>query len=215
MYQGEIMNFKRARNELNKQHRYKDIQSAAIELLNSHAYVDITLSSIGKHVSFSRANLYTYALTKEEIYLSILKEDIHLITLEMLTLEDIKDIDTFIDHYIQIIIKHPLYLKLGSIMSTIIEVNVSEKVLIDFKLFLLETKRQFDLVIKKLLQKIDGLNQDLIFTYFHTVSTSLYANMYANENQIQLYRLMNYPYQMDQYPQILSVYLKTFMKGLV
>ena len=48
-----------------------EIKAAADELFCSVPYQEITLSTIAGKLSWTRANLYKYVTTKEEIYLEI------------------------------------------------------------------------------------------------------------------------------------------------
>ena len=62
---------KRARSDEQKEERMTQIKKAADELFKSMPYTEITLSTIAEKLDWSRANLYKYVTTKEEIYLEI------------------------------------------------------------------------------------------------------------------------------------------------
>ena len=64
-----MTDFVRARSEEQKQARMAEIKVAADELFCSVPYQEITLSTIAGKLSWTRANLYKYVTTKEEIYL--------------------------------------------------------------------------------------------------------------------------------------------------
>ena len=66
-----MTDFVRARSEEQKQARMAEIKAAADSLFNSVTYQEITLSTIAGKLSWTRANLYKYVTTKEEIYLEI------------------------------------------------------------------------------------------------------------------------------------------------
>ena len=66
-----MTDFVRARSEEQKQARMAEIKAAADELFCSVPYQEITLSTIAGKLSWTRANLYKYVTTKEEIYLEI------------------------------------------------------------------------------------------------------------------------------------------------
>ena len=66
-----MTDFVRARSEEQKQARMAEIKVAADELFCSVPYQEITLSTIAGKLSWTRANLYKYVTTKEEIYLEI------------------------------------------------------------------------------------------------------------------------------------------------
>ena len=72
-----MTDFVRARSEEQKQARMAEIKAAADSLFNSVTYQEITLSTIAGKLSWTRANLYKYVTTKEEIYLEICSDKMH------------------------------------------------------------------------------------------------------------------------------------------
>ena len=72
-----MTDFVRARSEEQKQARMAEIKAAADSLFNSVPYQEITLSTIAGKLSWTRANLYKYVTTKEEIYLEICSDKMH------------------------------------------------------------------------------------------------------------------------------------------
>ena len=69
------MGFIRARSEEQKQVRIQQIIDAAASLYEEVGYDKVTFSQIGRKVSFSRLNLYTYYHCKEDIFLTLLLQD--------------------------------------------------------------------------------------------------------------------------------------------
>ncbi len=61
----------RARKDEHKEERMSQIKGATAELFSSAPYAEITLTTIAEKLSWSRANLYKYVTTKEEIILEI------------------------------------------------------------------------------------------------------------------------------------------------
>ena len=72
-----MTDFVRARSEEQKQARMAEIKAAADSLFNSVTYQEITLSTIAGKLTWTRANLYKYVTTKEEIYLEICSDKMH------------------------------------------------------------------------------------------------------------------------------------------
>jgi TetR/AcrR family transcriptional regulator len=66
----------RARTPDQKERRIRQILSAAVRLLKSQSIDDITMGMIAEEAAFTRSNLYRYFTTREEVFLSILKEDL-------------------------------------------------------------------------------------------------------------------------------------------
>ena len=66
--------FIRARSAEQKEQRMDEVKRAAARLFSTHPYHEITLTTIADELSWSRANLYKYARTKEEIFLSLAED---------------------------------------------------------------------------------------------------------------------------------------------
>ncbi len=61
----------RARSDEHKEERMTQIKEATAELFETTSYVEISLTTIAEKLGWSRANLYKYVTTKEEIILEI------------------------------------------------------------------------------------------------------------------------------------------------
>ena len=64
----------RARSDEHKEERLSQIKEATAELFENAPYTEITLTTIAEKLGWSRANLYKYVTTKEEIFLEISAE---------------------------------------------------------------------------------------------------------------------------------------------
>ena len=64
----------RARSDEHKEERLSQIKEATAELFSAFPYSEITLTTIAEKLGWSRANLYKYVTTKEEIFLEICAE---------------------------------------------------------------------------------------------------------------------------------------------
>ena len=64
----------RARSDEHKEERLSQIKEATAELFAIAPYSEITLTTIAEKLCWSRANLYKYVTTKEEIFLEISAE---------------------------------------------------------------------------------------------------------------------------------------------
>ena len=70
------MDFIRARSGEQKTIRVEQITNAAAELYVEIGYDKITFSEIGRKLNFTRRNLYNYFRCKEDIFLTLLLQDI-------------------------------------------------------------------------------------------------------------------------------------------
>ena len=97
--------FIRARSPEQKEQRLDEIKGAVRRQFAERPYHEITLTTIAEELGWSRANLYKYVTTKEEIFL---------------LLADVAD-------------AHQEYFRLGDLLTTIVETNVTVERLMDFK----------------------------------------------------------------------------------
>lgn len=67
-------NFKRARSASQKEERRKAIKDATMHQFENGNWHDISLGTIAQDVGCTRANMYVYYKTKEEIFLDILSD---------------------------------------------------------------------------------------------------------------------------------------------
>ncbi|WP_252722856.1 TetR family transcriptional regulator [Treponema pedis] len=70
-YSVRIANYIRARSGEHKEERLNQIKSVTASLFESIPYAELTLTTIAEKLGCSRANLYKYISTKEEIILEI------------------------------------------------------------------------------------------------------------------------------------------------
>ena len=70
-YSLTMADYIRARSDEHKEERLSQIKEATAELFESCPYSEITLTTIAEKLGWSRANLYKYVTTKEEIFLEI------------------------------------------------------------------------------------------------------------------------------------------------
>lgn len=74
MYNKTMAEFIRARSETQKEERLSQIKEAATALFATVPYSTITLTTIAEKLGWSRANLYKYVTTKEEIFLEAVSD---------------------------------------------------------------------------------------------------------------------------------------------
>ncbi len=73
-YSPVMADYIRARSDEHKEERLSQIKEATAELFAESPYSEITLTTIAEKLGWSRANLYKYVTTKEEIFLEIAAE---------------------------------------------------------------------------------------------------------------------------------------------
>lgn len=130
------MEFQRARSDEQKDIRIKQISEAALELLKTQKYEDITLAGIAKNLSFTRANLYKYISSKEEIFLYIILDEIKKWKKNLDdNFHDVinPDKEWFAQKWSETVFENRLMIQTLSLLYTIFEKNVTLEKLADFK----------------------------------------------------------------------------------
>lgn len=199
------MGFERARNEEQKNIRIKQITDVARMQFKESKYEDITLASIAKELSFTRANLYKYVSTKEEIFLYIISEDL---TKWVDSLEAVfgaainPDIEDFSKAWSESMFDQMEMIKVLSLLFSVIEKNVTVEKLVPYKIkFYAEMERILNLLgrifpdlTSEQLRKILGMQM-----YFFM---GLYPATTENEVQRQAYEKMGMPYDPPDFKEI-------------
>ena len=134
------MGFIRARSEEQKQVRIQQIIDAAASLYEEVGYDKVTFSQIGRKVSFSRLNLYTYYHCKEDIFLTLLLQDRRKMVEDAKKTfsEVVTDRDAFCHAWAEMLLRHRRMLALFSITNTVILKDASSEM---HRRFRLETSR--------------------------------------------------------------------------
>jgi len=180
------MDFERARSKEQKNIRIKQITDSARKLFETQKYEEITLAGIAKELSFTRANLYKYVATKEEIFLFILIEDISS------WIEDLKkrfsgkeniSAEEFARTWAEVLDSNREMIKVLSLMYSIIEKNVTVDKLVSFKL---EFFREFQKVLDLLKTLLPDIPQEKAYKFIQ-MQTYFVIGLYpaTRENKIQ------------------------------
>lgn len=131
-----MADYKRARTDEQKEERMSQIKQAADTLFKSMPYTDISLSTIAEKLDWSRANLYKYVTTKEEIYLEIVQDLMTGYFNSLLTVfpEDSRlSPQTVAEIWTAQVASHEDYFRYTAFLLTIIERNVTVERLTVFK----------------------------------------------------------------------------------
>lgn len=136
----EDQSYRRARTQEQKSQRLDDILDATEAILDGGSYHDVTMSAIARRVGYSRANLVHYVKSKEEIllllYVRSLKgilEDMRKIDLEPLDTSSIDGLKHIAAILASMLSSHGNFGRLGALLASIIETNVSLECLIECK----------------------------------------------------------------------------------
>lgn len=131
-----VATFKRARSAEQKEARMEEIKQAAAELFATRPYHEITLTTIADKLTWTRANLYKYVTTKEEVFLSLAKDERDAYYDDLLSsfeLGRIYSAPEAAEIWASVMDRNREFFRLHDLLFTIIETNVSLECLIDFK----------------------------------------------------------------------------------
>ena len=169
IYYNFMQDYKRARTDQQKEDRRFQIKKAADELFKSMPYTDITLTTIAEKLEWSRANLYKYASTKEEIYLDIEQDRMKEYFSSLLTAfpKNCRFSDeTAAEIWTAQVISHEDYFRYLAFLLTIIERNVTVERLTVFKKTFYEMtgllKKQISFALGIPEDKAENLNLSII-----------------------------------------------------
>lgn len=174
--------FIRARSDEQKAQRLAEVKAAARKQFAERPYHEITLTTIADELGWSRANLYKYVSTKEEIFL-LLAGDACAEYFDALFAALPEGCGfsaaTVAEIWAGIANAHQEYFRLGDLLSTIIETNVTVERLAVFKQ---GYYRNVDAMAERLPRILDIEPRDvehlLLAVYYH--ATGLVSGCWKN-----------------------------------
>jgi AcrR family transcriptional regulator len=209
--------FQRARNNEQKEIRMQQIMEATLDLYETHPYQKISLSTIAKKLNFTRANLYKYVHTKEEIFLYILIKEAEKFV-EILKKKFPKnktiEVEEFAQIWAETFDQNHRFIELMSIMYSIIQKNVSLSYLIEFKkkfsFFLIEAQsivqNAFPSLSTEVVQKF--LNMQMFY------AMGLYPASIKSKLQKEAIEKSGIPYKTPNFKEEFSNFIVLIIKGL-
>lgn len=150
--------------------RKEEIISACKTLYRDMSFKDITIMKIAEYTTFSRASIYNYFETKEEIFLSILQQEYELWVADLKALTDSRDAmsrDEVARSLASSLSKRTLLLKLMSMNHYDMEENSREERLYEFKIAYGASLRAVDEMLIKFCPDMDErAREDFLYSFF-------------------------------------------------
>ena len=174
--------FIRARSPEQKEQRLDEIKGAVRRQFAERPYHEITLTTIAEELGWSRANLYKYVTTKEEIFLLLTSDECDAYFEALLAAlpegRELSPAETA-DAWAKVADAHQEYFRLGDLLTTIVETNVTVERLMDFKrgyyAHVDEMREHLPQVIGIELEHVEPL---LLAVYYH--ATGLVSSCWSN-----------------------------------
>ncbi|QDV40808.1 Fatty acid metabolism regulator protein [Stieleria neptunia] len=140
------MNWQRARRPEQKAERISTILDAAAELLDDNEYDTISMRDVAKRAGLGKASLYHYFKTKEEVFLALYREELErwleTVTTGLGRLR--KPTPTRVAEMLTSALqRHQRFCRLMVLFAAVLERNLSQAFLVEFKRSLLEPAEAF------------------------------------------------------------------------
>ncbi|MDC7222199.1 MAG: TetR family transcriptional regulator [Spirochaetales bacterium] len=211
------MNFERARSREHKEERREEIMNAALALLEVTDYKKITLAGIAQRLSFTRANLYKYVSSKDEIFLWVILRDIERWIDDLR--ETFKEGQSLTNREIartwaEVAHRHTRLLRLLSLLDSIIEQNVTVEKLAEFKKELFSLLAAFQKPLELILPRLSEKNRhDFILSQLYYAS-GLYGATQQTELQKRAMEQAGIVYEAPDFPSEMTRFLTIYLDGL-
>lgn len=126
----------RARSDDQKEERLNQIKNATAEIFENSPFAEITLTTIAQKLGWSRANLYKYVTTKEEVFLEITKDKMSAYYTSLISAfpqGNNYSAEVIAEVWAGIINAHQDYMRYFAYLNPVIETNVTVDRLAVFK----------------------------------------------------------------------------------
>ena len=177
-----MADFIRARSAEQKGQRLEEIKDAVRRQFAARPYHEITLTTIADELGWSRANLYKYVSTKEEVFLLLTADEMDAYFNALLAaLPEGCGLapDTVAEVWAGIANAHQEYFRLGDLLTTIVETNVTVERLMAFKRAYYDhvdqMREHLPLILDIAPERVEPL---LIAIYYH--ATGLVSGCWSN-----------------------------------
>lgn len=172
--------------------RKEEIVEACEKLYKRMSFRDITIKDIAKETTFTRASIYNYFETKEEIFLALYEREYYIWDADLEEiLKSVKKFtkSSFADKIAKTLEKRVLLLKLMAMNNYDMEENSRLECLTSFKVAYLKTIKTFS----KLLSKFNPLLStkeinDIIYMFFPFIY-ALYPYSHVTDKQMKAMEL--------------------------
>lgn len=175
--------------------RKEEIVSACEKLYKTMSFRDITIKDIAKETTFTRASIYNYFETKEEIFLALYEKEYYIWNddLEEI-LKSIKKFtkSSFADKIAKTLEKRVMLLKLMAMNNYDMEENSRLECLISFKVAYLKTISTFSKLLSKFNPLLSKKEIDDVIYMFYPFIYALYPYSHVTEKQMKAMEIAGY-----------------------
>jgi len=212
------MVWKRARNPEQKEQRRLALLDAAARLFEQHPFDEISLNAIARAANISKANIYRYFESREELFLHLMLEDsrewIDAFVPELSQLNSSEDDGAVVHALVTSLAARHRFITLLSVLSSVLERNITVDNVIRFKMALREQVQRVVAAVGAALPSLsdDDVMQLLSATIHLTGGVWQAAHPSPAVNEALKHPELN-PARVD-FEQQMQRYLIIFLRGL-
>ncbi len=214
--EGDAVGFIRARGEEQKKIRIQQIVDAAAALYSEVGYDKVTFSQIGRKLSFSRLNLYNYYRCKEDIFLTLLLQDIGKTVEDARNTftETVTDRDAFCLAWAELMLRHQRMLSLFSITNTVILKDASTEMHRRFRMEMHQASEELIALVKKLFPEFSREQAFLFVECESSYALTLYPASLEYKKRMHIEIFQNEGWGTRDFVSQYVTFLKLLLKGL-
>ncbi|MEM1415930.1 MAG: TetR family transcriptional regulator [Myxococcota bacterium] len=131
------MVWQRARSDEQKEQRRRALLEAAARLHEAQPLDAISLSAIAREANVSKANVYRYFESREDLFLDLMLESsggwARTLRTRLAELEGRADGDAVAQALVSSVLEHPRFARLAAVLTTVLEANVGVERVVRFK----------------------------------------------------------------------------------
>jgi len=214
--EGDAVGFIRARGEEQKKIRIQQIVDAAAALYSEVGYDKVTFSQIGRKLSFSRLNLYNYYRCKEDIFLTLLLQDIGKTVEDARNTftETVTDRDAFCLAWAELMLRHQRMLSLFSITNTVILKDASTEMHRRFRMEMHQASEELIALVKKLFPEFSREQAFLFVECESSYALTLYPASLEYKKRMHIEIFQNEGWGTRDFVSQYVTFLKVLLQGL-
>lgn len=196
--------------------RKHEILFACEKLYETKDFKDITMRDIAEKTSMSRASIYNYFQTKEEIFLGLLKReyDEWIAALDALRAEyERLSVDGFADAMGAILADRHLALKILSMNHYDMESNSRPEMLVEFKVSYGRSLESVQDCLEQFFPNMSAREMEDFLYAFFPFMFGIYPYTFVNERQKDAMKVAGVNYVLMSISEIVSRFVRTVLKG--
>jgi len=213
----KIQRFQRARRPEQIEQRSEDILQAALKLLVEKGLENVSLNDIASQVGCAKSNLYRYFESREHIYLIILQREgiawEKKITPALQRLAGKGTIDQVANVITKSFMESERYSLLICVINSVLEKNLSPKLVADFRLVFFQRRERFAKLIAAALpnSKIEQISP-LTLPIFTTVS-GVWPLSHPPQESISMLDTSEFSYLKVIFEKEMNCFIQTLLRG--